>query len=192
MPSLKGNKLLSPTELQRLNERESIDKRIRATNDVRVKRKFRNWLENVGHVLSILHLLPEDQIRSVTSDDDIYLLFNVIQELLNKRQFYPIEGKAETSDEWQIVIDENIKQPAKNSDIIRSALLGYYISDLKYSLGSDNPIGKVEFLERLDKDPDFHDRITDEERKAINRLKQARKEFYEERGWPSKEDKPPK
>lgn len=187
MPSLKRDKLLSDTERQRLTERETLDKRTRATNDVRVKRKFHDWLKSTGDVICILDNLPEDQIRDVTNDLQIYLLLNIVEDLLIKRKFYPLEGKENKPDDWQIVIDENTKKPAKNLDIIRSSLLGYHIDILKSFCGNENPISMVEFLERMDENPKWQDRVTDEDRKSINRLKQAREEFYRETGLSPKE-----
>ncbi len=159
-----------------------MDRHTRATNDVRVKKKLVAWLKGIGDVLRIFDNLPEDQIRDVTKDQDIYLLFNVIHHLLWIRKFYPIEGEAKKPDDWQVVVDENIKRPAVNSDIIRASLLGYYIDNLESFHGRHNPVSIVDSLEKMDANPHFHDRVTEDERKAIKRLKQAREEFYREIG----------
>ena len=187
MPSLKRDRLLSDLERERLTKRETLDRHIRTTNDVRVKKKLSAWLKGVGDVLKILDDLPQDQIRDITTDQDIYILFNIIQDLLLIRKYCPIEGKEDKSDDWQTVVDENTKRPSDNLDIIRSSMLGYYIKNVRRFYGEDNPLGMVGLMEELDDNPHFQGRLTDDDRKAIKRLKQAREWFYIEMGWPLKE-----
>lgn len=172
--------MLSDLERERIQDREKLDRHTRTTNDIRVKRKLAAWIKNISDVKTILDNLPEDQIRDATHDYDIYLLFNVIQDLLYRRRFYSIEGKADNPDEWKIVVDENTLRPAANTDVIRSSMLGFYLDKLKPFYGPDNPLDKVTVWEQWSKDPDFQDRLTDQERKAIERLANARKEFLEE------------
>jgi hypothetical protein len=110
------------------------------------------------------------------------MLFQIIHDLLYKRKYYPIDGKIDNPDEWQIIIDENNKQSAKNSDIMRSFYVEGFLDDLMSSfVGENNPIAKVEFLAEMDNEPSFHDRVTEGERKSIERLNQAIAEFWRER-----------
>lgn len=187
MPSLKRDRLLSDLERERLTKREALDRHTRTTNDVRVKRKLASWFKVTDDVLRILDDLPRDQIRDITTDQDVYILFNIINDLLAIRKFYPIEGEVDKSDDWQIVIDENTKRPAENSDIMRSSMLGYYLDNLNSFHGDNNPIDEIEFLEKLDKSAKYQDRVKDEDRKAIKRLNQAREDYYIEIGYAPEE-----
>lgn len=173
--------MLSDLELKRLESRSSLDRHTRTTNDVRVKRKLAAWLKGMGDVLRILDNLPEDQIQDITNDQDIYRLLNIVNYLLYKRNFYPLYGEKDKADDWEVVIDDDITRPAENLDIIRSSELEHYITQLRLFHGlENNPIGAVEFLEMIDNHTDFRDRLTDDDRKSIKRLKQAREEFYKE------------
>jgi hypothetical protein len=182
MPTLRRDRLLSNLERERLENRSSCDRRIRTVNDARVRKKLAAWLMEIGDVLSILSKLPEDQIIDATKDSDVNMLFHIIHYLLYKRKYYPIEGKIDNPNEWQIIIDENNKQPAKNSDIMRSFYIEGFLDDLmSLFVGKNNPIAKVEFLAEMDEEPSFHDRVTDGERKSIERLNQAIDEYFKER-----------
>jgi len=183
MPSLKREMLLSDVELHRLIERDTIDKRTRATNDARVRKKFTAWLRSVGYIMKILDSLPEDQIRDVTKDVDIYALLCIIEDLLKIRKFHPIEGEDDKPDDWQIVIDENTRKPASDSDVARSSWLGIYRDRINEFYGSKNPVGIVELLARFDSHPQYRDRVTDGERESIKRVQRACAEFEKEMGW---------
>jgi hypothetical protein len=180
MPTLRRDQLLSNLERERLENRSSCDRRIRTVNDARVRKKLAAWLMDIDDVLCILRNLPEDQIIDATKDTDINMLFHIIYDLLDTRKYYPIEGKIDNPDEWQIIINEDNKQPAKNSDIMRSVYIEGFLDDLMLLfVGENNPIAEVEFLAEMDKEPKFHDRVTDGERKSIERLNQAITEFRE-------------
>lgn len=123
--------------------------------------------------------MPEDQIRDVSFDSDVITLFSLIIRLMGKRNFCPIEGEADKPDDWKVVIDDNNSRLATNLDISISEILGIYLDQVNYFYGRpDNPIDKVRSLIRMD-ESDYRDRvmITDDERKAIKRLKQARDEW---------------
>jgi hypothetical protein len=182
MPSVKRDRLLSDLERERLEKRSSLDRHTRATNDVRVKRKLAAWLKGTGDVLRILNNLPEDQIRDVTKDLDIYMLLSVIPYLLRIRNFYPVEGEEDKPDDWVIAIDEKNRRLATNQDVMRSVLLNTYISYIRPFHGENNPVAVVELLEKFDRHPKYRDRVTDAERKSIKRLRQANDEFAREMG----------
>ncbi len=181
MPSLKRNKLLSDLERERLMTRGNTeDKRTRATNDMRVKKKLVSWLSSMGDVLDILRYLPADQVKDAAIDEDVYILFNIIRDLMIKLEFHSIEGEVGNPDDWKVVIDKNTKIPPKNNDLVRSSLLGWYIQNLEVIYGPKNPVGEVELVEKLDNSPRFHDRVTEGERKAIAIMNQAIAEFSKE------------
>jgi hypothetical protein len=186
MPSLKRDSLLSDLERERLMKRDTLDRHTRSTNDVRVKRKLTAWMKNISDVRKILSNLPEDQIKDATHDSDIYFLFDIIENLLLKRRFYPLEGDIRYPEDWQIVIDEDTERPAENLDIIRSSLLRHRILKLMSFYDMNDPVGLVETIERMSKDPNIQNRVTDEDRKAIKRLNQAKEWFSIETGWPFK------
>ncbi len=106
MPSVKRDKLLSGKERERLIEREtSKDKRLRATNDVRVKRKLSAWLDSLEDISLVLKHLPPDQWLSIIpslNDDQVATLFRLTEKLMNLLGYYGIEGSWQDRSSWQV------------------------------------------------------------------------------------------
>ena len=172
--------MLSDLEFERLLTRESLDKHTRATNDVRVKRKLTAWLRSTGDVMLVLKYLQKDDIQEAVDDFAIFRLMNVAIDLLNIKGFRPIEGKEDKPDEWKAVIDKDNKELATDLDIARSYVLKDTLDTLKGLYGKENPMGIVGLLWGLDDHKEFKDRVTDDERRAINKVRAALTKYLEE------------
>jgi hypothetical protein len=83
MPGQNRDELLTKMERDRLINRENMkDKKTRAANDVRAKKKLEAWLKNVPDVVLILKYLPEDQKwQSVCSALRNFIPFMGISEI---------------------------------------------------------------------------------------------------------------
>jgi hypothetical protein len=169
MPGQKREELLTKMERDRLNKRiEMIDKKARAANDIRVKKKLSAWLKNIPDILSILDKLPADQIREVLSDNDIYGLFKSTERSMNALSFSPVDGRL-WDERWLS------SQPggATDLDISRSYYTYEHVKGMYAFIGSRNPVIDFDNLERLERDPEFRDKVTKEERRGIERIRRA-------------------
>jgi hypothetical protein len=186
MPGQNRDELLTKTERDRLIDRQNMeDKKTRAANDVRVKRKLSAWLKNVPDVLLILKHLPEDQKRAVVNDEDIFVLLEVVERLLGIKEFHSIYGKFRDPANWGVTdicgdtkryrVDSRVLPKASDLDILRSLSLKDHLDKLDCFLGSDNPVGQFALTEQLDADPKFRHLIKDEDRAALDRVRQAQK-----------------
>ena len=182
MPSLKRDKLLSDLERERLLKRDDLDRHTRTTNEVRVKKKLSSWIKNTTFdVHIILENLPEDQIRGIIPDYAIYIIYDIAKILLNIKGYRPIEGEVNKPDDWKVVVNDKTKRPANNADIFRASILEQIINDLSSMRGEKNVISVVLALAKMSNDPYLQDKITDNERQAIERLAQAYDEFIKYR-----------
>lgn len=189
MPSLKRNRLLSDLERQRLSaKRSELDRHVRATNDVRVKRKMAGWQNMISDVMFILQSMPEDQLHDVIVDWSIYLLLNIVERLMKIKKFCPIEGKPDMPGDWRTIveIDEKTGQPTsvrptEKLDIARASMLAWHIGIIgKYYIGFNNPIVKVSDLAKYYEKPEDRNRLSDGEKKAVELYNEAVKEFLEQ------------
>jgi hypothetical protein len=189
MVSQKRSMLLSEKERERLTNRAKLDKRTNSTNAIRVKRKLAAWLGNISDVVLILQNLPEDQLKDEVHDWHLYFLLNIVENLMEIKKFYPIDGDIEKPNEWEAVIKfdkkTNLKnkRPVEEIDIVRGSMLAYHIGILGHYLGLQNPMPKVNALTEACRDPalpDFSNRLTPNERLAIERSTEAIKKFLDE------------
>jgi hypothetical protein len=88
----KNNALISDTEKSRLNN-PPFNANLRKRNNIIVKRKIQNWLNDAKDVLYALDHLKDSRAEDIFSDDDIFTLFYLIKKLLNKLNFSPVQGE---------------------------------------------------------------------------------------------------
>jgi hypothetical protein len=173
MASQKREELLSNKEKERLRARDSLDPRTRAANDSRAKRKLEAWFKNIIDVEEILEHLPDDQIRDVIDDRDIYSLLYTAETLLKIQKFHPVGGAVGNPDRWSVIIDKDAIMPAEDTDILRSKLLGELLDHLdRFVLVNENPVCRLSKLEKLER-MGLGDRIKADEMTGLRKLKQA-------------------
>ena len=173
MVSQKREELLSEKERERLKTRDSLDQRTRAANDSRAKRKLAAWLKNIIDVEYILDHLPDDQVRDIIDDNNIYSLLYTTERLMQIQKFHPIAGASENPDKWSVVLDENIILPAEDADIWRSKQLGILLNRLdRFIVTNENPVCRLLKLENLAR-MGLTDRIRDDEMTGLRKLKQV-------------------
>ena len=178
----RNNTLLSPTERERLNERNSkdMDAQTRASNDSRVRRKLKTWLdEDLGDVFLILQNLPHDQLKRVLTDRNVIDVFSLVSNFMDIREFRPVVGDPIHPEQWAVPDPKrNKKLPATDLDIMRAWLLGSCLQIMSYNYeipSSPNPVGAAMSFSRMLSDPNLRDRITEDEKKAVERVRKARK-----------------
>lgn len=165
--------MLTKLEKDRLVDR-SKNSRIRANNDVRVKRKLKAWLEDTKDVMLILKHLPKDLIRDVSSEDDVYFLFDITADLMERRDFAPLRGKLSEPETWKAG-----DRPVEGLDIWRNWNLLYHIRKMvgfygyEGSDGADNPFSQYELLKDLKNNSEYVNRLTEGERKGIEIINEA-------------------
>ena len=167
-----GGPLLTDSERDRLVHRSS-DSKTRASNDVRVRKKLRSWLQSLDDIGLICEYLPEDQLSKETTDNHIFFLMSIAKSFMKIRHFLPIEGEIEKPDEWKIVTATGTKQLANDVDIDRSLKIKHVIDDIMLFHGENNPIDTVSLLSRLKSQPEFKNRLTEADLKAIERVTEA-------------------
>jgi hypothetical protein len=175
MPGQRRDVLLTKIELERLANRDS-DETTKKANDARVRKKLAAWLKNIDHIILILDNLPEDQIREVSADDDIYKLLFAASKLLNFKKFYPVKGNNEVPAEWYVVDGEGRKiRNVSDEDIRRADALGKALNRLNnyYKTGPDNPVYMSRFYDEWKNHPAFEGRINKRTLAGIKRVNEA-------------------
>lgn len=167
-----GGPLLTDSERERLINRSS-DSKTRGSNDVRVRKKLRSWLQSLDDIALICEYLPEDQLTRELTDNQIFFLMNIARNFMETRHFLPIVGDIKNPDEWKIVTATGAKQLANDVDIERSLKIKHVIDDIMLLHGQDNPIDTVSLLFKLESKPEFKNRFTEDDLKAIERVREA-------------------
>lgn len=167
-----GGPLLTDSERERLIHR-SNDSKTRASNDVRVRKKLRSWLQSLDDIGLVCEYLPEDQLSKEITDNQIFFLIGIANSFMKIRHFLPIEGDIESPDEWKIVTATGAKQLANDVDIDRSLKIKRVMDDIMLFHGQNNPIDKVSLLSRLKSQPEFKNRLNEADLKAIDRVTEA-------------------
>ena len=168
--------MLSPTERERLNERnsEDMDAQTRASNDARLRRKLATWLkEDIDDVYLILGNLPHDQLKRVLTDRNVSDVLFLASRIMLIRDFYPVFGDPKHPESWKVTDRE---RPANDLDITRAWRLCYDFGILKTyfeDTDSPNPIAAVASYSKMLSDPILKDRITEDEKKAFDRVMKA-------------------
>lgn len=88
----KERSLLSQTEKDRLKNPLS-DANIRKRNNLIVKEKIKHWLKDANDICFALDHLKDTKIEGVFPDQDIFAVFEVIEKLLDRLDFAPVEGE---------------------------------------------------------------------------------------------------
>jgi hypothetical protein len=164
--------LLTNSERERLIHRSS-DAKTRASNDVRIRKKLRCWLQSLDDIGLICEYLPEDQLAKEITDNQIFFLMSTAKSFMKIRHFLPIEGNIKNPADWKIVTATGAKQLANDVDIDRSLKIKNVIDDIMLFHGHDNPIDTVSLLSKLKSQPEFQNRLTETDLKAIERVTEA-------------------
>ena len=167
-----GGPLLTDSERERLINRSSDSKTL-ASNDVRVRKKLRSWLQSLDDIALICEYLPEDQLTKELTDNQIFFLMDLARNFMEIRHFLPIVGDIKNPDVWKIVTATGAKQLANDVDIERSLKIKHVIDDIMLFHGHDNPIDTVSLLFKLESKPEFKNRLTEADLKAIERVREA-------------------
>jgi len=167
MPGQKRDELLTEKERLRLvNRRDTDDKKIRAANDIRAKKKLSAWLKNIPDVLLILEKLPDDQIRDVLADNDIFKLFKLTEIAVDIQGFTPILGRL-TDEKWIGHFGE-----VGDIDIWRASQLRRHMTRLDFFGGNSGPMIDMEIFEQKEKHSDLYT-LSAEERRGAERIRRV-------------------
>lgn len=168
---------LSPKEREGLLNRP-LNAHERATNDVRVRKKLAAWLKEADDIKLIFDNLPKEQLRKELSEDHFDFFLNLAVGAMKCLEIGHIEGKIDEPYEWVVVIDEKNKRLATDPDIINALNNNDRLNVLQEL--SSPVIEEALFLDKMDKSPKFHDRVTDSERDGIERVHKAFKDYMDE------------
>jgi hypothetical protein len=168
---------LSPKEREGLLNRPS-NSHERATNDVRIRKKLAAWLKDADDIQLIFEYLPKEQLRKELSEDNPDFFLNLAIGAMRCLEIGRIEGKIDEPEEWIVVIDEKNKRLATDSDIINA--LGINSRLEPFEAISSPLLEEARFLDKMDKNPKFHDRVTYSERKGIERVNKAIRDYMDE------------
>lgn len=138
----RGKLLLSDEERKRLSDRE-LDTATRKRNNLIVKRKIQNWLNQAEDLLFALENLTETQLENTVSDSQVFSLFKVTEKILDKLNFAPVEGTVDKPFVSWFVLPEaggEVKvavRRAKESDYERNWKVQEHVKALRCSYHSD-------------------------------------------------------
>jgi hypothetical protein len=180
--------MLSDLERTRLKTRETDSPKIRAMNDLRVKKKLRAWLDDGFDALEIFDAIPLDKLKEELTDGDVCRLLKLARYIMIARKFMAVQGELEKHDGWEAV-GYGITRPADKTDIIRSVLVDVHANALKVFVGPHNPapyaMGISDMLKGPDKDK-WSERFTPEEKEGIAEVEGIMHTFLQSK------EKPPK
>jgi len=145
---------------------------------VRVRKKLAAWLKEADDIKLIFDNLPKEQLRKEVTGDHFEFFLSLAISAMKCLDIGRIEGKIDEPEEWAVVIDEKNKRLATDSDIIDALCYNDRLNVLK-SLSSP-VIEEALFLDKLDKSPKYHNRVTDSERNGIERVNKAIRDYLEE------------
>jgi hypothetical protein len=163
--------LLTNTERERLRHRSS-DAKTRASNDVRIRKKLRSWIHDLDDVVLICKYLPENQLAKEIVDNDVYFLTGIARSFMEILKFMPITGKVDQPEGWRTESDAG-GYPPTNQDIDRSLAIKKIIDDIMVFHGQNNPVDSALILSRMDSIPDLKNKITEDDRKGLERVSEA-------------------
>jgi len=168
--------MLSPTERNRLINREGIRSQERASNYARVRKKLAMWLnEDLADVFLCIKFLPEDQLKRVFEDPHIFRLFALVERMMEIKDFRAVYGKADDPEEWKVTKPGEMEPDrlAEDQDVRRAWKLMNHLDNLYIVYGHENLLKHLATLLRMDEDEKIHDRVTEGERKGLERIKRV-------------------
>jgi hypothetical protein len=157
LPS-KCHDMLTQLERARLEKRDdaSMDGKEKRYNDMIVRNKLKQWLEDSADVKFAIDKLPKKQISKLATDDQIFNLLAIAPHFLDALEFTQVQGNS-IDDAVAIKrtksIDDNWVQwarKAEDKDFVRNfklfIILNYYRSYLEKSPALDEY-----YLKHMDK-----------------------------------------
>jgi hypothetical protein len=180
-----GDTMLSSTERKRLSSRsmEGMDSQIKASNDSRVRKKLAMWLNEDLYDVFLSLELPEDQLKRIFNDHQVFMLLYLVKKMLELLDFRAIYGELDNPDGWKVPNKPGEVEPNRlieDQDIWRAFFLGKHIDGLLDFYGRENPFSNLALIMKMDADKDLHDRVTEGERKGLERVKLALKNVSDE------------
>jgi hypothetical protein len=187
--------MLSDLERDRLMHRDAQNPHTRSTNDTRIRKKLISWLSDMDDVIDILQYLPQSQIEDVITDDNIRGLMLIALSSTTIKKFSPIIGELGEPERWKAVeiihpLTQNwkkspIERPVEDQDIVRVFESIFDLSWLNRftnvtttaPLNGGNPIQKAISYANLYSSPELIQRLTEGERKGIERINEAIKKY---------------
>jgi hypothetical protein len=180
--------MLTEMEKERLRTRDKLNPHTRNTNDLRVRRKLKAWLDDIKDIELILDSLPINQInKAINKITPIYLLsLAYAMKNVNRNVIF---GELEYPDTWKVLDMGKSKgwqddRDVEDLDIVLSLRMLFLIQALAFTAGADanltmpfslpNPI--VSAI-RLTEIPNIKNRLTEGEKKGIERINKARKRY---------------
>jgi len=164
--------LLTDIERERLRDR-SRDAKTRASNDVRIRKKLRSWVHTLDDIALITEYLPEDQLIKEITDNDVYFLMGIAKSFMKNLRFMPMVGKSDQPEGWKTKTDAGAEYPASDIDIDRSLTIKKIIDDIMAYHGDNNPIDYVLMISRMASIPELQSKITEGDRKGLERLTES-------------------
>jgi hypothetical protein len=170
---IRGECMLSPEERNRLEERysEEMNSQVKASNDARARRKLAKWLgEDLDDVFLIIEKLPNDQLKKVVSNAAVWHLLALYEKSMEIMKISPLTGEIDKPEDWT-----TLGKPAKDIDIWWAFLLYRQLDHFRSFYGNRNPITEAQMIYLLNGDEKYRDRVTEEERAGLRRIRSALK-----------------
>jgi hypothetical protein len=104
--------LLTAKEWQRLQDND-LDPKIRVRNDMIIRKKLDTWLSGSKDAFRVLDYISRKHIKNIASDEIIFSLLDMVEELLFYSDIGPIFGKPEDA----IVVNDTAQNNIKRIEI---------------------------------------------------------------------------
>ena len=180
-----------------MHHRDAQNPHTRSTNDTRVRKKLKAWTSEILDVMYILEYLPENQLNDVIIDDDVRDFMFIALMAASIKKFGPIIGELEEPEKWKTIEttkpkrSENwkkfspIERSVEDRDIVRAFdsmanliwLNTFANATIPAPLKGGNPIEKAMHYSRFNSIPALSQRLTEGERKGIERINMALKKY---------------
>lgn len=181
--------MLSSTERDRLAKRndDDMDVQVRASNDLRIKKKMATWLEeDLDDMLLCLRKMPNDRLKKMVKDEHIFALLGLVEELLKIKEFHSIYGEFRDPSNWGITDTcgdsrgwrcdpRSLNKKPSDLDIWRSVVLNEHKEAIEGFLGSNNPVRMFASTVQFASDPRFKEHIQPGDIAGMERIKEALK-----------------
>jgi hypothetical protein len=98
--NLKRDRLLTEKEKERLLDRKEKSKL--AINDARIRKKLSNWFKTLTEVSLIFNSLPEEQTRTVVTDENVFELLCLAARAMKLKGYCKMEGTLNDPLSWDM------------------------------------------------------------------------------------------